>query len=207
MATIIKSVFIANSRLFIDGNLVLQGESPIFVKFLKEVYKFAEIKYPKYYKMDPLSKLGFVASEVLLQDQKIDKQAERVGIALGNRASTYLVDTKHQETINDKENYFPSPANFVYTLPNVMTGEISIRNGFKGENAVFIMEKFGGQFLTDYLNTIYKADKVDIMIGGFVDADEDHYEAFVFLTKKGELIKAKEIDDLYSEFKKKVATM
>ncbi len=203
MATIMKSVFIANSRLFIDGNLVLQGESPIFVKFLKEVYKFAEIKYPKYYKMDPLSKLGFVASEVLLQDQNIAVQAERVGIALGNRASTYLVDTKHQETINDKENYFPSPANFVYTLPNVMTGEISIRNGFKGENAVFIMEKFSAQFLTDYLSTIYKSDKADIMIGGFVDADEDHYEAFIFLTKKGELIKAKEIEDLYKEMKKR----
>ncbi|NOR88192.1 MAG: 3-oxoacyl-ACP synthase, partial [Bacteroidales bacterium] len=202
MATIMKSVFIANSRLFIDGNLVLQGESPIFVKFLKEVYKFAEIKYPKYYKMDPLSKLGFVASEVLLQDKNISVQAERVGIALGNRASTYLVDTKHQETINDKENYFPSPANFVYTLPNVMTGEMSIRNGFKGENAVFVMEKFGVQFLTDYLNSIYKADKADIMIGGFIDADEDTYEAFLFLTKKEDDLNAKEIDDLYKEMKK-----
>lgn len=203
MARIIKTVFIANSRLFIDGNLVLQGESPIFVKFLKEVYKFAEIKYPKYYKMDALSKLGFVASEVLLQDQNIAEQAERVGIALGNRASTYLVDTKHQETINDKENYFPSPANFVYTLPNVMTGEISIRNGFKGENAVFIMEKFGAKFLTDYLNTIYKADKADIMIGGFVDADEDTYEAFLFLSKREDDLIANEIDDLYKELKKR----
>ena len=207
MATILKSVFIANSRLFIDGNLVLQGESPIFVKFLKEVYKFAEIKYPKYYKMDPLSKLGFVASEVLLQDQNIAVQAERVGIALGNRASTYLVDIKHQETINDKENYFPSPANFVYTLPNVMTGEICIRNGFKGENAVFIMEKFGVQFLTSYLQTIYKADKGDQMIGGFVDADEDTYEAFLFLTKREDALNAKEIDDLYSELKIKATTM
>jgi len=202
MATISKSVFIANSKLFIDGNLVLQGESPIFVKFLKEVYKFAQIKYPKYYKMDALSKLGFVASEVLLQDQNIKEQAERVGIVLGNRASTFLVDTKHQETINDKENYFPSPANFVYTLPNVMTGEICIRNGFKGENAVFIMEKFGAKFLTDYLNTIYKADKADVMIGGYVDADEESYEAFLFLTNKNDDISVDEIEHLYREMNK-----
>ena len=67
MSRIIKHIYISNSRFFVDGELVLRGESSIFVKFLKEVYKFAEIKYPKYFKMDALSKLGFVASEVLLQ--------------------------------------------------------------------------------------------------------------------------------------------
>jgi len=207
MKNILKHVFIKDSVLFIDGNLVLKGENPIFAKFLKEVYKFAKIKYPKYYKMDPLSKLGFLASEVLLQNQELASYpAERIGIAVNNRASTYLVDCKHQESINHQDKYFPSPANFVYTLPNVMTGEICIRNGFKGENAVFISEIFDAAFMCNYLNTMFAANKSDLMISGFVDADENHYEAFLFLAKndgKFNAVYAKEIEELYNQLKDK----
>jgi hypothetical protein len=201
MSKIVKHIYISNSRLFVDGALVLRGESSIFVKFLKEVYKFVEIKYPKYFKMDALSKLGFVASEVLLHDQEKPKKAERVGIAVGNRASTYLVDTKHQQSIEDKENYFPSPSNFVYTLPNVMTGEICIRNGFKGENAVFVSEKFDIPFLVDYLNVILQADKADRMVAGYINADVDDYEAFLFIVDRtAEQLNAKEIQGLYESY-------
>jgi len=199
MAKIIKHIYIANSSLFVDGNLVLKGESPIFVQFLKEIYKFLQIKYPKYYKMDTLSKLGFIASEVLLQDQEIDAAEERLGIVLGNRASTFIVDTKHQESINDRGAYFPSPANFVYTLPNVMTGEICIRNHFKGENAVYIMEAFDMVFLTNIVNLLFAANKVDMLVSGFVNADEDDYEAFLFLAEKNGVnsIDNKEIERIY----------
>ena len=203
MAKIIKYIYIANSRLFVDGNLVLKGESPIFVKFLKEIYKYLQIKYPKYYKMDALSKLGFIASEVLLQNQKIDSAEERLGVVLGNRASTFLVDTKHQESINDRGAYFPSPANFVYTLPNVMTGEICIRNHFKGENAVYIMEAFDTVFISKMVNTLFATQKVDVLISGFVNADEDDYEAFLFLSVKDEnnVIEHKEIEKIYQYVK------
>ena len=199
----IRYIYISNSHLFIDGNIVLKGENPIFVKFLKEIYKFLEIKYPKYYKMDTLSKLGFLASEVLLQDQLMTSSEDRIGIVVGNRASTFLVDSKHQETINDKGNYFPSPANFVYTLPNVMTGEICIRNHFKGENAVFVMEQFDTVFITNMVNMLFKADKVDTLIGGFVNADVDDYEAFLFLNEKqiDAVLDPHEIKKIYKEIK------
>jgi len=180
----IKHIYIANGALLINGQLVLKGENSIFVKFLKEVYKFTEIKYPKYFKMDVLSKLGFLAAEVLMQDMVKPEMVERNGIVLENKVSTYIVDSKHQESINDKDNYFPSPANFVYTLPNVMTGEICIRHGFKGENAVFINESFDSTFVMKYLKALYEADKTDMMLAGFVDADEDHYEAFMFLSDR-----------------------
>lgn len=195
----IKHIYIANSALFINGHLVLKGENSIFVKFLKEIYKFTEIKYPKYFKMDALSKIGFLAAEVLLKEIEKPKVVERNGIVLENKVSTYLVDSKHQESINDKDNYFPSPANFVYTLPNAMTGEICIRHGFKGENAVFINDSFDADFVVKYLKTFYAADKIDMMIAGFVDADEDHYEAFMFLTDLNNIQKmdAMEIEELY----------
>lgn len=180
----LKSVYIAHSQLFINGELVLSSENPIFVKFLKEVYKYADLKYTKYFKMDPLSKLGFLCAEVLLKGEKLSQEAERIGIVLENKVSTYIVDTKHQESINDKSQYFPSPANFVYTLPNVMTGEICIRNGFKGENAVFVNDAFSPEFISQYIGALYKAKKADYLIGGFVDADENDYEGFMFVSRR-----------------------
>lgn len=181
-----KTVYISKSHLFINGELALKGENPIFVKFLKEVYKSLELKYPKYFKMDPLSKLGFLCAEVLLKDEILPEQAERIGIVLENKVSTYLVDSKHQETINDKSQYFPSPANFVYTLPNVMTGEICIRNGFKGENMVFVNDAFSPEFVSQYISSLFNADKADFILGGFVDADEESYEGFMFVSRREE---------------------
>lgn len=210
MKGIIKSIFIYRSHLFVDGNLVLKAENPIFGKFLKEIYNFLEIKYPKYFKMDALSKLGFMASEVLLKDQSISENKEKIGIVLGNSSSTFIVDSLHQESINDKENYFPSPANFVYTLPNVMTGEICIRNGFKGENAIFVTKQFDVDFITKYLKMIYKAHKAEMMIGGFVNADEDDYEAFMFLTDKEsseESMDSGEIEEFYSNLKLQIQNL
>jgi len=203
MTKSIRHIYIGKSHLFINGNLVLKAENPIFVKFLKEIYKFLEIKYPKYYKMDTLSKLGFLAAEVLIQDQVITSAEDKIGIVVGNSASTFLVDSKHQETINDKGNYFPSPANFVYTLPNVMTGEICIRNHFKGENAVFVMPQFDAVFITNIVNMLFKADKADTLIGGFIDADENDYEAFLFLSEKQSdgLLDHHKIEKIYNEIK------
>ncbi len=202
----LKSVYIAHSHLFINGELLLRSENPIFVKFLKEVYKYAELKYPKYFKMDPLSKLGFLCAEVLLKGEKLPQEAERIGIVLENRVSTYIVDSRHQESINDKSQYFPSPANFVYTLPNVMTGEICIRNGFKGENAVFVNDTFSPEFISQYIGALYQAKKADYLIGGFVDADENDYEGFMFVSRRESWSEMSEvmIKSEYNKIKNKI---
>ncbi len=205
MAPSIKHIYIAHSCLFINGELVLKAENPIFVKFLKEIYNFAEVKYPKYFKMDGLSKLGFLAAEVLLQNIAISGTAEKQGIVLENRASTWLIDMQHQETINDRGNYFPSPANFVYTLPNVMTGEICIRLGFKGENAVFVNSGFDPIFVVNYIKSLFAANKADFMLGGFVDADDEYYDAFMFYADREnqELLSGEEMATIYQQLKQK----
>ena len=200
-----KHVYISNSCLFVNNKLVLRGENPIFAKFLKEVYLHNETKYPKFYKMDALSKLAFVASEVLLKNFKHKHKAEEVGIWLQNKSSTIIVDKKHQKSINDREEYFPSPANFVYTLPNVMTGEICIRNGFKGENAVFVEPGFNPSFLMNYLQILFTNDKAKMMLGGYVDVDEDHYEAFMFIIDGANYkeILSDQLKELYKGLKNK----
>ncbi|WP_321539372.1 hypothetical protein [Flavobacterium piscinae] len=91
--------------------------------------------------MDNLSKLAFLASEVLLSEQIIAEAENNVALVFANRSSSLDTDVKFQQSIDDKENYYPSPAVFVYTLPNICVGEISIKHQLKSENAFLCLKK------------------------------------------------------------------
>ena len=103
---------------------------------LVELYRKEVGDYPKFFKMDPLSRLGFIASELLL------KKAPKAdyGVLLFNRSSSMVDDIAFQQTIHDRANWFPSPALFVYTLPNIVTGEIAIRNHFLTETNFMVLD-------------------------------------------------------------------
>lgn len=118
---------------------VLLNGKPIEVsetgdKMLVELYRRYVKDYPKFFKMDTLSRLGFIAAELLLQDQAVD------AVILANRSASIKNDTDYLETISNG-NYYPSPALFVYTLPNIVTGEIAIRHQIQGETAFYILAK------------------------------------------------------------------
>ena len=97
--------------------------------------------YPKFFKMDTLCRLGFVAAEELLKDHADCIDPEHTALILANRSASLQNDTDYQATIADPQNYYPSPALFVYTLPNIVTGELAIRHHLFGETAFYILEK------------------------------------------------------------------
>ena len=131
--------------------------------------------------MDNLSKLGWLACEILLQEYaKNDHLPEETGIILSNSNSSFDTDLKYFETIKD----VASPSLFVYTLPNIMTGEICIRNNFKGENAFFVSEYFDGAFMEQYIFNLLDRDILDVCICGWVDVYHEEYKAALFLVKK-----------------------
>ena len=120
---------------WLDGRLLPVEGEPNEKSLLTTIYKQMIGDYPKYYKMDGLCRLGFIASELLLQAEKAEetsiKELQRSrGVVLFNRSSSISSDKKYLASIADKDNYFPSPSVFVYTLPNIVTGEIAIRNGY-----------------------------------------------------------------------------
>ena len=110
--------------------------------------------------MDDLSKLSFLAADVLLKNEQLDTEGENnIAIVLSNRASSLETDRAHQKTIQDQNNYFPSPAIFVYTLPNICIGEISIKHKLYSENSFFIFDNFNAQHLLDYANSLINDKK------------------------------------------------
>lgn len=169
------------SNVTIVKNVVYHSERPVFENrnaglpaFLLSVYQHLELNYPKFYKMDNLSKLGLLATEVLLEDTDIKLyQAEEVGLVLSNANASLDSDQRYIQSVQD----IPSPALFVYTLPNIMIGEICIRNNFKGEDAFFIFEKFDAGFVEQYVNNLLGSNVLQACICGWVDVLDDDYKA------------------------------
>jgi 3-oxoacyl-[acyl-carrier-protein] synthase-1 len=60
-------------------------------------------------------------------------------IILFNSSSSIDSDLKYQKSIEDDKNFFPSPSVFVYTLPNIVTGEIALRHRYYGETSFYIL--------------------------------------------------------------------
>lgn len=150
---------------------------------LTTLYKQMIGNYPKFYKMDGLSRLGFVASEILLNAEKGETDKERA-IIFFNHSSSIASDRNYKESINDKDNYFPSPSIFVYTLPNIVTGEIAIRNHFHGETSFFILPDKDERMMEEILQASCRDDQSKSFLTGWIDyEDERHFEADLKIKK------------------------
>lgn len=147
------------------------------------LYKQMIGNYPKFYKMDGLSRLGFVASEILLNAEKGETDKERA-IIFFNHSSSIASDRNYKESINDKDNYFPSPSIFVYTLPNIVTGEIAIRNHFHGETSFFILPDKDERMMEEILQASCRDAQSKSFLTGWIDyEDERHFEADLKIKK------------------------
>jgi hypothetical protein len=179
---IAASCVISINGVFKNGTDVFENKQADMPAYFLSIYKHFKIAYPKFYKMDNLSKLGWLAAEILLQEfAKDDYLSEETGIILSNSNSSLDTDLRYFETIKD----MASPSLFVYTLPNIMTGEICIRHNFKGENAFFISDGFDAALMEQYVGNLLDCNILSVCICGWVDVYEDAYEAALFLVKKG----------------------
>ena len=175
---------IKDNKVSVNGNLIyLDDENLDFSGFSKKVYKELNLSYSKFFKMDNLSKLAFLGAEFVLGEEK---EKVNTAIVLTNRASSLDTDRKHQNSIQDKDSFYPSPAIFVYTLPNIAIGEISIKHQLKSENAFFIFDAFNAEFLQNYANSLLDNNKAESVLCGWVNYDGDHYDCFMYnVTRKG----------------------
>jgi len=151
-------------------------------EFLDLAYRHLEIAYSKFHKMDRLSKLGFLASEFLLEGHpRIRKYPPgQVGVLMANSNSSLDTDLEYFRTVQT----MASPALFVYTLPNIVIGEICIRNGFKGENAFFVFHSLDATFMHQYLEDLFSRGLLDACLCGWVDILDEAYSATLILVER-----------------------
>jgi hypothetical protein len=178
-----KNSIYQNGRLLWESSPVEPAGLPAgLAEFLLSGYQHFGFQYPKFYKMDQLGKLGWLAAELLLSDgfDATDYRPEDIAVVLSNANSSLDTDHRYFATVTD----IPSPALFVYTLPNIVIGEICIRHQFKGENAFFIAESFDAVFIETYVRDLMETGNARACICGWVEALGDSYMAALFLIEK-----------------------
>ncbi|MBP6516339.1 MAG: hypothetical protein KA242_04755 [Chitinophagales bacterium] len=177
LSTLVASCFIHQGKLVVNGNVVYTAQAPA-QDFFAELYTLSGANYPKFYKMDAQSQLAFLCAEFLLKDNAVkDTTPFDWSVVLSCANSSNDTDIKYWENARQA----PSPAAFVYTLPNVMLGEICIRHGFKGENSCFIFNTFDTTFQVNYVNSLL-AKRAKVCVHGWVNFFKEEYAAFLFLT-------------------------
>ena len=179
---ITASTVIAPGAIYKNQQILFEGASASFSDFLLAAYQNFEIKYPKFYKMDSLGKLGWLAAEILLKNSGVADRYQPfdVGIVFSNANSSLDTDIKYYETTKD----IASPALFVYTLPNIVIGEICIRHHFKGENSFFIFDKFDAYFIERNVNGLLNNNILQACICGWVEVLGEQYKAALYLVEK-----------------------
>lgn len=175
---------IKHNQIVVNGNLVYVSDKVKLLDFLAEAYKTAEMNYSKFHKMDLQCKLGLLCAEFALKNSNIFERHKlsETAIILSNKASSIETDRNYQSSISDKSNYFPSPSVFVYTLPNIVIGEIAIKYKITGENTFFVSESIDAELLVDYTCNLLN-EGVSAAICGWIEVDGPYYEAFIYLVE------------------------
>lgn len=169
---------IKKGHVRVNGKAIFSSEDS-FPDFMDRLYTKLSPDYSKFYKMDNLSKLGFLACEVLLK-----KDASRtfrdydVALVLSNSSGSLDTDSRY----NEVSKKVASPATFVYTLSNIVNGEVCIRHGFKGDNVFFITPQFDTDLVCAYCDGLLE-EKSKICVGGWIEAMGNEYEAFLYLVE------------------------
>lgn len=148
-------------------------------EMLTEIYRRFAADYPRFYRMDLLSRLAFVA--VGLLSRRVGEEGlQGCDVMLFNRTSSVMSDRKHQGSIRDDGDFFPSPATFVYTLPNIMVGEVAIHHHFTGSTSLCILPGKDADVMHKVIST--QRGKAEALVAGWVDCvDEDNFEAEISL--------------------------
>ena len=142
-------------------------------KTLTDIYKQQIGDYPKFYKMDLLTRLAFVATEKTLSNSPLKGEDKMPALILFNHSSSIVADRQFLDTIKDAEDFFPSPSLFVYTLPNITTGEIAIRHHLQGETSFYILPDKDEALMQQILEASLAGTGTTTAISGWVDAESE----------------------------------
>lgn len=170
---------IVNDGIFVDGKLLWAFDQNGATENLTAYYKQAGFDYPKFYKMDLLSKTAFLAVELLKQSfpRLVECADDAVGLLFANSESSSATDLRFRESYENEQ--LPSPSLFVYTLPNVAMGEVAIRNKWYGAQMFAVFPNFAPDYFVDFGSMMLGNDSA-FVIGGWVDI-RDSLDALFFV--------------------------
>lgn len=170
----------------VNGELVVRRDAGSEDSWFKQIYKQQELAYPKFYKMDVLSQAGYLASELVKRANPgiVDGYADdEIALVFANASSSAETDRRFIQSYEGGGS--PSPSLFVYTLPNIVLGEIAILNKWYGENMFAVLPKFAPGFYLDY-SEILLASGSRALLCGWLEVTARNTDVFLFMVEEKE---------------------
>lgn len=173
-----------NENCSVNGKVIVERDQGSEESWFKQLYKSQEFVYPKFYKMDSLSQSGYLMSEIIkrarpsLLTSYLD---DEIAMLFANRFSSADSDIRFRSSYEDQG--MASPALFVYTLPNIVLGEIAILNKWYGENMFAVLPKFAPDFFVDYTQILLSTGSRAVLCG-WLGIEGEQVKAFVFLIEE-----------------------
>ncbi len=175
-----RELTVHDSSIWLSDQLLFEDkEQADFSGFIRSAYKNLGLNDRKFYKMDELCKLAYIAVAYYFEyfPHRSIFQPEELGLIFCNRSSSLDTDLKHQEIIDQMGASEASPAVFVYTLPNVLLGELCIRHKIQGENTFFVGEEISIVQLKEYAQLAMAKQGLKACLIGYCDLFAGGYEA------------------------------
>ena len=145
-----------------------------FSEFIRAEYKSTGDVNMKFYKMDNLCKLGYIAALKILNGFRFDCKTTEIALILCNKSASLDSDKKHQNIIDTLPTEEVSPAIFVYTLANIVAGEIAIKHKIQGETTFFINSNYDEHFILDYSKSLLNKGMKYVIFGWCELLDEEY---------------------------------
>ncbi|MCF0041647.1 hypothetical protein [Dyadobacter fanqingshengii] len=181
MSFITTYCHLSADQCLVNGEVICKRERSSADSWFKQIYKEQEFVYPKFYKMDALSQAGFLASELIKRANQgfaSRYKDDEIAMLFANQSSSADSDLRFKHSY--EHNGAPSPSLFVYTLPNIVLGEIAIINKWYGENMFAVLPKFAPGFFVDY-GRILLSTGAKAILCGWLGILGDNIEVFVCL--------------------------
>ncbi|TSJ46464.1 hypothetical protein [Fluviicola chungangensis] len=180
---ILAHSYVCPKGTFLNGKLVYdtaEEENP-----LKSAYQQLGVEYPKFYKMDVLSKMAFIGTEILLPFFPKDADLENdLQLIFANSSASLNTDNLFVESYEQLKT--PSPSLFVYTLPNIVTGELCIRHKWYGENCFFVEETFNPLHFSEWSQIALNKGNNSCLCAWVEAKTNGEQECFLFLLTNSE---------------------
>ena len=186
-----------NSQFDINGEVRSLEEMPIDKK-LEKLYRNLAIDYPRFFKMDRLAKLAIIGIEAISKEHKEIQhyKDDEIAMLFMNVDSSLDTDIKHQKMLDEKRN--PSPAIFVYTLANILMGEIAIKKEWYGENLFILATDFNLEVWLKEAQLLFDTNKAKAVVGGWINVFQERFDLRLFFVENESESKGLEINNLVS---------
>ena len=177
-----RNLRITPDSLVLDGqHVALESRGAALIT---EIFKKYLADGSRFFKMDLYSRLAYVGTSLLAKDSLAGYDPEDLALFVFTRNGSVLADRKHLSTFSHPDEFYPSPAVFINTLPNVVLGEIAVKNSIKGETTLVLLPERNEATMERIIDATVSVTRPAVMIYGWVDCDaEDSFIADLKMLK------------------------